>query len=189
MQHGRVIANIEDYAVVRELVADLVAVGVDATVKPEVREVVQTVACLLEKGQERGPAVRTQVAFFNSTNQPFRAASPMPSMVGSSRTWKIARGVPRGSFSEMRCQMILRFSPPPSNWSMTKGCAVARLIGGIDHPHPLRVPTRKISRSRRSHPLRLRIPHGSSGYERRGGLAGGASRRHSSQDRWCRSAA
>jgi hypothetical protein len=51
-QNGHVVAEIEDYAVVRELIADLVAVGVDATVRPEVREVVKTVAALLEKGQE-----------------------------------------------------------------------------------------------------------------------------------------
>lgn len=51
-EQGRVIAEIEDYQVVRELVADLVAVGVEATVKPEVREVVTTVGALLKKGQE-----------------------------------------------------------------------------------------------------------------------------------------
>jgi hypothetical protein len=33
-QNGQVVAEIEDYAVVRELIADLVAVGVDATVVP-----------------------------------------------------------------------------------------------------------------------------------------------------------
>jgi hypothetical protein len=51
-QNGRVIAESEDYKVVRELVADLVAVGVDATVKPEVREVVKAVGSLLENGQD-----------------------------------------------------------------------------------------------------------------------------------------
>jgi hypothetical protein len=51
-QNGRVIAEIEDYAVVRELIADLVAIGVDATIKPQVREVVRAVAALLEKGQD-----------------------------------------------------------------------------------------------------------------------------------------
>jgi hypothetical protein len=49
---GRIIAEIEDYQVVRELIADIVAVGVEATVKPEVREVVRTVGSLLEKGRE-----------------------------------------------------------------------------------------------------------------------------------------
>jgi hypothetical protein len=51
-ERGRVIAEIEDYTVVRELIADLVAVGVEATVKPEVREVVNTVAALLKGGKD-----------------------------------------------------------------------------------------------------------------------------------------
>ena len=52
---GRLIATVEDYAAVRELVADLVAEGVDATVKPEVREVVETTARLLDEGFEEVP--------------------------------------------------------------------------------------------------------------------------------------
>src|SRR3984893_9310255 len=51
-EDGRFIAEIQDYGVVRELIADLVAVGVDATVKPEVREVVRAVSTLIEKGQQ-----------------------------------------------------------------------------------------------------------------------------------------
>jgi hypothetical protein len=51
-ERGRVIAEIEDYTVVRELIADLIAVGVDATVKPEVREVVTTVAALLKGAKD-----------------------------------------------------------------------------------------------------------------------------------------
>jgi hypothetical protein len=47
---GRVIATVDDYAAVRGLVADLVAEGVDATVKPEIREVVETTARLLAGG-------------------------------------------------------------------------------------------------------------------------------------------
>lgn len=47
---GRVIATVDDYAAVRDLVADLVAEGVDATVKPEIREVVETTARLLAGG-------------------------------------------------------------------------------------------------------------------------------------------
>ena len=40
---GRIVATLDDYAAVRELVADLFAEGVEATVKPETREVVATV--------------------------------------------------------------------------------------------------------------------------------------------------
>jgi hypothetical protein len=50
-EQDRVVAEIEDYNAVRELIADLVAVCVEATVKPEVREVVKAVGALLEKGQ------------------------------------------------------------------------------------------------------------------------------------------
>lgn len=49
---GRIVATIEDYSVVRDLIADLVAAGVEATVRPEVRETVQAVAYLLGKGGE-----------------------------------------------------------------------------------------------------------------------------------------
>jgi hypothetical protein len=47
---GRVIATIDDYAVVRELVADIVAAGVDATVSAETRETVAAVAKHLASG-------------------------------------------------------------------------------------------------------------------------------------------
>ncbi len=46
---GRIVATLDDYAVVRELVADLVSEGVARTVKPEVREAVQTVARLTKQ--------------------------------------------------------------------------------------------------------------------------------------------
>jgi hypothetical protein len=44
---GRIVATIEDYGVVRELVADLVSEGVGQTVKPEIREIVGQVRHLL----------------------------------------------------------------------------------------------------------------------------------------------
>jgi hypothetical protein len=50
-EQGRVAATLDDYAVVRELVADLVAEGVDATVKPEVREVVDATTRLIAEGR------------------------------------------------------------------------------------------------------------------------------------------
>jgi hypothetical protein len=47
---GRVVAEVSDYAAVRELVADLVAEGAEVAIKWEVRETVQAVATLLEDG-------------------------------------------------------------------------------------------------------------------------------------------
>jgi hypothetical protein len=49
-ENGCVVATLEDYVAVRELVADLVAEGVDATAKPEVRELVETAARLIDGG-------------------------------------------------------------------------------------------------------------------------------------------
>jgi hypothetical protein len=51
-ERGRIVATLKDYAAVRELVADLVAEGVDVTVKPEIREVVEATARLLAEGRD-----------------------------------------------------------------------------------------------------------------------------------------
>ena len=48
-EDGAIVASLEDYATVRELVADLIAEGVEATVKPEIRETVQAVEEILEE--------------------------------------------------------------------------------------------------------------------------------------------
>jgi hypothetical protein len=51
--HGRVLASVEgDYAPVRELVSDLIAEGVEASVAQTIRETVEAVADLLEDGAE-----------------------------------------------------------------------------------------------------------------------------------------
>jgi hypothetical protein len=46
---GRIVATLDDYAVVRELVADVIAAGVEATVPPVVRATVAAVAHLADK--------------------------------------------------------------------------------------------------------------------------------------------
>lgn len=46
---GRIIATVEDYAVVRALVGDLIAEQVEATVSPQVRETVEAVAALRQE--------------------------------------------------------------------------------------------------------------------------------------------
>jgi hypothetical protein len=57
-ERGRIVASLDDYEVVRDLVVDLVSEGVQATVKPEVREAVEAVGRL---AGENG-ATRKQVA-------------------------------------------------------------------------------------------------------------------------------
>ena len=49
-ESDRVIATLDDYSAVRALVSDLVAEGIDVTVKPEVRETVEAASRLLNDG-------------------------------------------------------------------------------------------------------------------------------------------
>jgi hypothetical protein len=71
----------------------------------------------------------------------------------------------------MHCPITARFSPHPSSWSATKGCAVARLILGISHP--LRVPSRRVIYSKPNKARRLGFTDGRRGYERGRGPEGG----------------
>jgi hypothetical protein len=56
---GRIVASLDDYAAVREMVADLFAEGVDATVKPETRDAVAAVKAL-----GKGEVSVTEIAKF-----------------------------------------------------------------------------------------------------------------------------
>ena len=49
---GAVVASLDDYAVVRELIADLVADGVDSSVSPQIRETVEAVRFLQGNGDK-----------------------------------------------------------------------------------------------------------------------------------------
>jgi len=55
---GRIVATLDDYAAVRELVSDLVSEGVEATVPPVVRETVEAVERLVEDS-ESGVTIRS----------------------------------------------------------------------------------------------------------------------------------
>lgn len=77
-ENGRIVATLEDYAVIRDLVDDVFSAGVGATVKPETRETVQAVAAL-QGDHEHGvplPAVATRLALDKSV---------------VSRRWRVAR--------------------------------------------------------------------------------------------------
>ena len=51
-EHGRIVATAADYAAVHELLDDLVAEGVDASVSPATRDTVEAVRALLADGAE-----------------------------------------------------------------------------------------------------------------------------------------
>jgi hypothetical protein len=50
--HGHLVAEIADYAAVRELVAELIAEGAEVAIKPEVRETVRAIEELMAHGRE-----------------------------------------------------------------------------------------------------------------------------------------
>jgi hypothetical protein len=54
---GRIVATLDDYAVVRELLADVISEGVEKTVKPQVREVVEKVRELVDADPGDGAEV------------------------------------------------------------------------------------------------------------------------------------
>jgi hypothetical protein len=127
---GRILATHYDYAAVRELVADLFAEGVDATVKPETRETVAAVKALakdevtvteiaralrLDKG---AASRRVAVAILRGylTNNETRRGRPA----------RIAEGDPMPAEIEIL--------PTPDR--LADCCAVAALQEGIDTPSP-----------------------------------------------------
>ena len=121
---GRIIATIEDYAAVRELVADLVAAGVEATVRPEVRETVAAVADLIREGASRGSAVGPARLVSSWTSRRSPAVWQMPLIADTCATLRTERDGRHGSSSATRC---------PTNWTSClrpSGCTVARLLGG-----------------------------------------------------------
>ena len=61
-EQGSVVATLEDYEVVRELVAPLIAEGIDATVSATVRETVEAVARVLKEDPDRTYIQTTAVA-------------------------------------------------------------------------------------------------------------------------------
>ena len=153
-EQGRVIAEIEDYQVVRELIADLVAVGVEATVKREVREVVDMVRRLLDEGREDvRQADLKSVLKLDKSAVSRRVAEAVDA--GFLRNLEDRKGRP-ARLVEMHCPITARFSPHPSSCSATKRCAVARLILGIRHP--LRAPSTRVICSKPNKARRLGFP-------------------------------
>jgi hypothetical protein len=73
---ARVVAELEDYAAIRELVADLVAEGADTAIKPEVRETVSTVKALLDDGKEE--VMQADIKKALKLDKSVRAASARP---------------------------------------------------------------------------------------------------------------
>ena len=58
-EEGRILVTLHDYAVVRDLVANLVSEGVEVTVQPIVRQSVEAVSQLLREGDQESVSAKT----------------------------------------------------------------------------------------------------------------------------------
>jgi hypothetical protein len=136
---GRLVAEVSDYAAVRELVADLVAEGAEVAIKPELRETVQAVTALLTDGREdvKQADVRRALKLDKSVVSRRVTAASTRAFCATLRT---ARAGQRDWPSATPCRRRLSCCPNRS------GCAVARLTRGVNLPpcdvaRNLRVPT------------------------------------------------
>lgn len=126
---GRIVASVDDYAAVRELVADLVAEGVGATVSPTMRETVQAVNFL---GGET--VAITQVAERlkidrSAASRRVRAAIH----AGYLRNAEDKKGKPAKLTLAEPLPENLELLPDPK---VLYPCSDARASGGIDPPPP-----------------------------------------------------
>jgi hypothetical protein len=69
-EQGRVVATVEDYAVVRDLIVELISEGAEATVRQIVRETVDVVERLIEDSDEDGVNIRQVGAELELEYQP-----------------------------------------------------------------------------------------------------------------------
>ena len=73
-EQGRIVADLDDYAVVRDLVADVMAEGVGATVSETVRETVEAVAAIAPTGGHPAAAAGRQAQPGQVQRQPSASA-------------------------------------------------------------------------------------------------------------------
>ena len=132
---GRVVADLEDYGVVRDLVADLVSEGVEATVQPIVRQTVEAVSRLLKEGGEESVSARALGQELGLEKGPVSRRVRLATDAGylknlEDRKGRAARLVPGDPMPE-DLQIL------PTVKKLAEECStVSSASGGIGHPPP-----------------------------------------------------
>jgi len=127
---GRIIASIEDYVSVRELVADLVSEGVEASVPATIRETVGTVGRLLEDSDGASVTVARELKLDSSAG-----------------LRRVRAAIERGYLKNLedrkgRPACLVLGDPLPKDVEVLpsverlQGCTVALALEGIDTPPP-----------------------------------------------------
>lgn len=127
---GTIVASLEDYAVVRDLVNEVLSDGLDATVKPEISETVKAVDVLSDSGKHA--VMVTEVAEHlelhkSSASRRIHVAIQRGYLVNEewrpNRPAKLKPGIPLPKDIDIL----------PSVESVVNGCAVASIFGGTHH--------------------------------------------------------
>jgi hypothetical protein len=134
---GRIVATLEDYARVRELVAGLIAEGVEATVPPTIRETVDAVKQIIQQSDEEWA---TNKALSEALNIDKAAASRRVRTAigrGYLKNLEDRRGHPAKLVLGEDMPEDTEILPTPDSLrGKMGGCAVDRDLEGIEHPPP-----------------------------------------------------
>jgi hypothetical protein len=135
---GRIVATLEDYARVRELVANLIAEGVEATVPPTIRETVNAVEKII---RESGEECVTNKALSEELNIDKAASSRRVGTAirrGYLKNLEDRKGRPAKLVLGEDMPEDIEILPTPEDLEAgVSGCAVDRDLEGIEHPPPL----------------------------------------------------
>jgi hypothetical protein len=134
-EEGRIVADFDDYAIVRELVADLVSEGVEVTVQPIVRETVETVSRLLKEGDEEYVSARAIGQELNLEKGPVSRRIRLAIEAGYLKNLEDRRGKP--------ARLVLGDPMPedlqilPTVGELIRECStVSSVSEGIEYPPP-----------------------------------------------------
>ncbi len=133
-EQGRIVAQLADYAAIRELVADIVSAGVEATVPASVRETVQVVADMQATDEDSGVSI---AAIAHRLRLDKSAASRRVSGArdrGYLVNMETRKGKPARWRTDEPLPDDVEILPPPE--SIGHRCSVAVQTEGIDTPHP-----------------------------------------------------
>jgi hypothetical protein len=121
---GRILATLDDYATVRDLVADLVAEGVEATVDQVVRETVDTID---EHGHPDGVTAKEVGAWLNIDRAPALRRCKRATNLGFLKNLEDKRGRPGRYVVGDKMPEDVEILPSPESLN---GCAVAQVQPG-----------------------------------------------------------
>ncbi len=134
---GRIVASIVDYRRVRELVADLVAEGVEATVPPIVRQTVEAVEKIIRDGDEEHATNRAVTEDLQIDKAAASRRVKVAVDQGYLRNLEDRKGRPARLVVGEPMPEDAEILPPPEDLEeVLSGCAVDRDFEGIQHPPP-----------------------------------------------------